>query len=119
MKLNHLSLIVRDYAKSRDWYVANLGLKLEFEVPENQFAALEDDSGFGFLLSQGSPGRDAGDSFSIYFEVDDVDKLFARLSSKGIAFDHPPQKTQWGYGPQLRDPDGYVLRFFDHRSITK
>jgi uncharacterized glyoxalase superfamily protein PhnB len=56
---------------------------------------------------------------SIYFEVDNVDDLFARLNGQGIVFDHPPQGTEWGYGPQLRDPDGYVLRFFDHRSIKK
>ncbi len=119
MKLNHMSLMVKDIAESRDWYVTNLGLKLELEVPEAKFAALEEDTGFGFLLAQGPQSGDSAQNLAIYFEVDDVDELHRKLSEKGIAFDHPPQKTIWGYGPQLRDPNGYVLRFFDHRSITK
>ena len=45
-KLNHLLINVRDAARSRDWYVKNLGLKVEFEVPENGFVALEDDGGW-------------------------------------------------------------------------
>jgi catechol 2,3-dioxygenase-like lactoylglutathione lyase family enzyme len=47
MRLNHLMLTVRNLGESRDWYVSKLGLKVEFEVPEKRFAALEDDSGFG------------------------------------------------------------------------
>ena len=50
MRLNHLMLTVRNLAQSRDWYVSKLGLKIEFEVPDIKFAALEDDSGFGFLV---------------------------------------------------------------------
>ena len=38
-KLNHLMIVVRDAAKSRDWYVKNLGLKVEFQVPAQGFVA--------------------------------------------------------------------------------
>ena len=118
MKLNHLGLVVRDVAKSRDWYVSNLGLLLELEIPERHFAALEDDSGFGLLLSQGDIAPNP-DSPIIYFEVRDVDELCRDLMGKGVSLDHPPRQTEWGYGPQFRDPDGYIVRFFDHRSVTE
>ncbi|MGH7934591.1 MAG: VOC family protein [Candidatus Binataceae bacterium] len=121
MKLNHLALTVKDAAASRDWYIANLGLKLEFEVPDVGLAAVEDDSGFGLLLRKGALSGEPAENlkvYEVYFEVDDVDQLYSRLAARQIAFDHPPQRTAWGYGPQLRDPNGYILRFFDHRSVT-
>jgi predicted enzyme related to lactoylglutathione lyase len=99
--------------------VSKLGLKAEFEVTEIKFTALEDDSGFGFLLQEGEISGDPAANITIYFEADDVDELHHRLEQLGVPFDHPPQKTVWSYGPQLKDPNGYVLRIFDHRSVTK
>ena len=32
VKLDHLAITVRDHHASRDWYVDNLGLRVEFEV---------------------------------------------------------------------------------------
>jgi len=32
------------------------------------------------------------------------------LAASGIAFVHAPTKTFWGYGAELKDPDGYVFR---------
>jgi len=45
-KLSHLQITVRDAIRSRDWYVTNIGLKVEFEVPLQGFVALEDDWGW-------------------------------------------------------------------------
>jgi catechol 2,3-dioxygenase-like lactoylglutathione lyase family enzyme len=118
MRLNHLMLTVKDVKASRNWYVAHLGLTVEFEVPDLRFIALKDDSGFGFLMQQGQPSGDPAQNVKIYFEVEDVDQLYAKLQGH-LRFEHPPQNNVWGYGPQLRDPDGYVLRFFDHRSVTQ
>jgi catechol 2,3-dioxygenase-like lactoylglutathione lyase family enzyme len=118
-KLNHLLINVRDAARSRDWYVKNLGLKVEFQVPEQGFVALEDDWGMALLISQGKPAKGAASGFVIHFEVEDVDARYRALKGKGVKFVHEPMKTVWGYGPELRDPDGYVVRLFDHRSISK
>ena len=119
MRLNHLMLTVRNLAETRDWYVSKLGLKVEFEVPDLKFAALEEDSGFGLLLQEGEVSGDPAANIKIYFEVEDVDNFHQSLKQLGVHFDHPPQKNVWGYGPQLRDPNGYVLRVFDHRSVTE
>ena len=61
---------------------------------------------------------DPAANLKVYFECDDVDELYIRLHKSGVQFDHPPQKNSWGYGPQLKDPNEYVLRFFDRRSVT-
>jgi len=58
-KLNHMQLTVRDAARARDWYVRNIGLKVEFEVLETGFVALEDDWGMAVLLSQGKAAKGA------------------------------------------------------------
>lgn len=117
MKLDHLCLSVRDVAKSRDWYHETLGLEVEFELPERKFAALKDESDFGLLLLQGAVGSDPT-RIQISFQVKDVDELYSRLAARGVKFDHPPEKRVWGYGPQLTDPDGYILQFYDFRSIS-
>jgi catechol 2,3-dioxygenase-like lactoylglutathione lyase family enzyme len=118
-KLNHLLIYVRDAARSRDWYVKNLGLKVEFQVPALGFVALEDDWGMALLISQGKPAKGAASGFVIHFEVEDVDARYRGLKGKSVNFVHEPKQTVWGYGPELKDPDGYLIRLFDYRSIGK
>lgn len=119
IRLNHLGVTVHDALRSRDWYRKNLGLRVEFQVPAAGFVAMQDDAGFGFLISQGKPAKSAGVGVAIYFEVDDVDVRYRAMVKRRVKCVHPPQKTAWGYGPEVLDPDGYTLRLFDHRSITK
>ena len=69
-KLNHLQITVRDAVRSRDWYVEHIGLKVEFEVPQQGFVALEDDWGMALLINQGKPAKGAASGFAIYFEVE-------------------------------------------------
>ena len=110
---------MHDAARSRDWYVEHIGLKVEFEVPQQGFVALEDDWGMALLISRGKPAKGAASGFAIYFEVEDVDARYQKLMSDRLKIVHEPKKTAWGYGPELTDPDGYIVRLFDHRSITK
>jgi predicted enzyme related to lactoylglutathione lyase len=49
--------------------------------------------------------------------VDDVEASYRRLTDAGVPFVHPPMKVFWGYGAELRDPDGYVLRLWDPQSM--
>ena len=32
---------------------------------------------------------------------------------------HGPQKNFWGYGPELADPDGYIVRLWDERTMRE
>jgi catechol 2,3-dioxygenase-like lactoylglutathione lyase family enzyme len=50
VRLDHLAILVRDRARSRDWYTRVLGLKIEFEVPDRKTTALQDDGGFTLFL---------------------------------------------------------------------
>ncbi|HEX5369705.1 MAG TPA: VOC family protein, partial [Dehalococcoidia bacterium] len=70
IKFDHLSLPVSDPARSRDWYVANFGLEVEFDQGET--IAIHDDTGFTIFLSR-APGALAGAKVTLTFQVDDVE----------------------------------------------
>lgn len=40
------------------------------------------------------------------------------LAAKGAQPGHPPGKTFWGYGAELLDPDGYLIRLWDEKSMN-
>jgi predicted enzyme related to lactoylglutathione lyase len=117
IKFDHLTIPVRDHARSRDWYVATLGLSVEFEVPARKATALKDEHDFTIFVEQ-STGP-VGNGTALYFSVDDVDAFHATLAARGIAFANPPQKTYWGYGAELTDPDGYHVRLWDERTMRE
>jgi predicted enzyme related to lactoylglutathione lyase len=115
MKLDHLTLSVKDRERSRDWYVKVLGLKVEFDVPARNATALQDDGGFTIFVEQSGVPPTAGTA--LYFSVDDVDASSSQMVARGVEFAHPPQKVFWGYGSELVDPDGYRIRLWDPQSM--
>jgi len=48
--LKHLTIHVSNYVASRDWYVRNLGLRVEFENVESGLGGLEDSGGVELIL---------------------------------------------------------------------
>ena len=40
-------------------------------------------------------------------------------TARGIVFGHGPQKNFWGYGAELADPDGYLIRLWDEKSMKE
>jgi catechol 2,3-dioxygenase-like lactoylglutathione lyase family enzyme len=122
-KLDHVALAVSDWRRSRDWYAEMLGLTLEFELADGGAArlgaaALKDEDGLTLFLEQAS-GEIAPCACVHYFQVADVDVTYAALSRKGVAFLRPPQKQFWGYGAELADPDGHLLRLWDENSMRE
>ena len=118
IKFDHMSLPVSNPEASRDWYVANLGFRLEFEVPARRTYALVDDADFTIFLQPASGGfGEARPAFTL--QVDDVEAKHAELSSRGVTFVSAPAKQYWGYGAELDDPDGYRLMLWDEVSMQE
>lgn len=117
MKLDHLALPVGNLDRSRDWYIATLGLEVEFEIPSRRAVALQDGEGFAIFLEE--TAGVAPNGIALWFQVGDVDKTFAEWMARGVAFAHPPQKNFWGYGSELVDPDGYIVRLWDERTMKE
>ena len=117
-KLDHLTIVVSDWRRSRDWYIQTLDFELDFEVPETQTAALSDGADFTLFVSQSDGGK-LPPSCTLTVQVDDVEATFHELRVAGVEFSHPPQKVFWGYGAELRDPDGYAIRLWDRATMRK
>jgi catechol 2,3-dioxygenase-like lactoylglutathione lyase family enzyme len=118
MKFDHMTLPVSDPGRSRDWYLQNLGFKLEFENLAAGFAAIQDDNDFTIFL-QNATARLAGEKCSLTIQVKDVDQTHRQLAEQGVQFLHPPKRHFWGYGAELADPDGYVIRLWDEVSMRE
>ena len=118
IKLNHLTIPVEDYSQAREWYVLNLGLKVEFEIPERKTVALLDDSDLTLFLVEGSSEQFTS-SCTLAFQVDDVELKYRELSDRGIIFEKSPQRLFWGYGAELRDPSGYLIYLWDERTMRE
>ena len=118
MAVNYQYVKANDLPRSRDWYTRTLGLTVEFEVPEQRSVALQDSDDFTVFLQE-VPATVQANGCALWFQVTDVDATFAEWSGRGVAFAHGPQKTYWGYGVELRDPDGYLIRLWDARSMKE
>ena len=116
-RLDHLSLPVHDWRKSRDWYKDHLGFEVEIEIPDRKTAAMRDDADLTVLLYDGEVVVCPGISLTV--QVGDVEAKHAALVAAGVPFVHPPMKVFWGYGAELCDPDGYRLRLWDQTTMRE
>jgi catechol 2,3-dioxygenase-like lactoylglutathione lyase family enzyme len=118
IKFDHMSLPVSSPEASRDWYVTNLGFRIEFEIPERRTYALVDDADFTIFVypATGALG-DSRPAFTL--QVGDVEAKHAELVAKGVTFLSAPAKQYWGYGAELDDPDGYRLMLWDEASMRQ
>jgi catechol 2,3-dioxygenase-like lactoylglutathione lyase family enzyme len=116
MKFDHLSLPVSDLARSKQWYIATLGLKVEFEIPDRRTVALQDSEGFAIFLQEVFTPLAHRDC-ALWFQVLDVDATYAEWSARGVTFTHAPKNSFWGYGAELSDPDGYLIRLWDEHTM--
>jgi catechol 2,3-dioxygenase-like lactoylglutathione lyase family enzyme len=123
VKLDHLSIPVSDWRRTRDWYVEHLGFRIEFEAPAGGreglgVVALQDDAGLTLFGEQLRGAIQTGQA-SYTIQVENVDDLHQRLVSAGLGFKAAPSKLFWGYGAVLEDPDGHVLHLYDARTMAE
>jgi catechol 2,3-dioxygenase-like lactoylglutathione lyase family enzyme len=116
-RLDHMSLPVGDWRRSRDWWRDVLGFKVEFEIPDRSTVAMVDQADLTVFLQTGEVIANPALGFTI--QVEDVEARHAGLTAAGVAFVHPPMKVFWGYGAELLDPDGYRIRLWDEVSMRE
>jgi predicted enzyme related to lactoylglutathione lyase len=116
VNFDHMALPVKDVARSRDWYVKNLGFKVEFE--RGGITAIQDSAGFTIFLLKAT-GALAGDKVTLTIQVGSVDRKHEKLARAGLKFVNAPQRLVWGYGAELLDPNGYMLNLWDQATMRK
>lgn len=118
IRLDHIAIPVADCGRSRDWYGRHLGLQVEFEVLGRKTVALQDEAGLTLFVYE-DPAIPLPTACTLTFQVDDVDRAYRELSGRGVPFEKAPQKLFWGYGAELRDPDGYRICLWDEKSMRE
>ena len=108
-RLDHITLPVRDWKASRDWWTRHLGFEVEFEIPGG--VAIKDEADLTVFLVEG-PVMPTPD-MALTVQVDDVEARHAAMAGAGVTIVHPPQKVFWGYGAELLDLNGYRIRLWD------
>src|SRR5262249_54156996 len=108
VKLDHMAIFVSDENRAREWFVSNFGFKVEFEVPERRTVALQDDADFTLFLVRDEE-LSSRRSCILTLQVEDVDAKYRQLAAAGLRFEKPSQKLYWGFGAELRAPDGYLV----------
>ena len=115
VRLDHLTILVRNVARSRAWYTENFGFTVEFEIAERRTVALHDDGDLTLFLVE--TAASFSPSCTLTLQVDDVDVKYVELTARGVVFDAAPQQLFWGYGAELRDPDGYLVHVWDETTM--
>jgi lactoylglutathione lyase len=118
-KIDYTMIIVSDMARSVEFYADKLGIPLKFQSPEwTEF----DTPGTTLALHGGGvPQAEASDegkskaagTCSIGFNVDDLEKTYNELKSKGVNFIMAPTQRD-NEGIKLAvciDPDGLPVSF--------
>ena len=110
MNLNQITIVVDDFEKAVSFYT-RLGLRLIVSA-RGEYARFEmpDTSAGQTTLSLHLGPRPSDNGAVLYFEIDNVDDTFRRLSDAGIAFDGVPIDQPWLWREvRFTDPAGNRL----------
>ncbi len=126
VSLHFIMIFVRDQERSLRFYLDQLGFRLIVDQPVAGIRWIEvapPDGTANIALAQALPdsvatlvGRDTG----IYFITEDVQAKYNEWSSRGVHFESPPNKPQWGgIFARFQDPDGnsFGLAGFDELTL--
>ena len=119
-------LTVTDFPASLNFYTHVLGFNIMIRRTEPEFAYISLGEA-QLMLEQFHPGgwnmaeltRPLGRGVNFQIEVDDVEQIFARVSSHGVTLYRDLRDNHYSIGETtvcqreflVQDPDGYLLRF--------
>lgn len=126
MELTHI-LVVRDLARSRDWYRDVLGATLAGEYGGT--SAVFNFAGAWLLVV--TPGDETADkpgtafvpppdpamiSYSVTIRVPDCRGAYETLRARGASFLTEPHESAWEIRCFFRDPDGHLFEISERKA---
>jgi len=143
LKLTSFVLFVSDVTRSKDFYVTvlgqevamdignvNVGFKSGLAIWERKYATntiFGNEVAQGFNPAQGdnpaqsdNPARVRNLANSeIYFETDDIDAAFKKVTAANVKLVHPIRVQPWQQRVfRLYDPDGFVVEIGESMDVT-
>jgi len=109
-----VSIPVRDQSQALEFYTKKLGFQILTDQPfgEGQrWLELGIPGGETRVVLFTPPGHETriGTFSNVTFMSDNVEKTYAEMSARGVEFQRPPKKEQWGTSAMFQDPDGNVF----------
>jgi predicted enzyme related to lactoylglutathione lyase len=114
LTVQHVDYLTYKVEQVRKFYGDVLGFKTEQSESKLNylFVHITPNSTLGFMpphpqmTGEQPPPKEP----TLYFVVEDVDKVFATLMAKGVAFMGPPQEMPWGHRVVMTtDPEGRTV----------
>ncbi len=109
-------IAVRNIPGSRKFYEELLGQVVKFDFGQNVTYegdfAIHDAEHFAGLLgsAEGGAGAFPKQNFELYFELDDMETLQAKLEENSVDFIHKLKAQPWQQRVmRFFDPDGYII----------
>src|SRR5438045_2231710 len=117
-RFNGICLVTRDVPALRRFYEAVLEVDAQGDATFVQFsmqgAALSifSEEGMEHMAPASLHGAGTG-SYTIEFEVEDVDQEYERITAMNVPIVKPPTTQTWGRrSVWFRDPDGNIVNFY-------
>lgn len=110
------TLAVPNVMEACEWYVDCLGFTERFlwGDPPTHGAILLDSACLHFWLGEPQLGANW-----LYFDVNDLDTIYARAKESGVRITRAPETYPWGMREfNAVDLNGYNLRFGQHMGLT-
>jgi predicted enzyme related to lactoylglutathione lyase len=119
-KVPYVALPVSDQDKALDFYTNVIGFEKRGDYPTPggpRFLTIGvNGQDFELVLWPGTPGRIEAGSAIYTIEVEDAQRAFETLKSRGVKFE-PDEVLEfpWGYAARFQDPDGNPLQVREGR----
>lgn len=113
MRLNHITIIVTDFERSKAFYKL-LGLQQIVDSPPRYARFIVPGNEATFSVEVTPHARAMGpEQTQIFFECDDLDARCAALKEAGVVFVQDPTDMPYRWREaRLRDPDGHDIRLY-------
>lgn len=110
-RIKFIGVPVRDQDRALLFYTEKLGFLV---LTDQQFSDTQRwieltipgaETGIALFTPEGHEDR-IGTFLNSSWEVDDIDKTYTELQSKGVEFAGPPEKQPWGSFLKMKDSEG-------------
>lgn len=113
MKFQNVMLVVTDMDRTIEFYKKVLGLRVIMDFGANKTLtggiSLQTEESYKEFISKDKITY-GGDNFELYFEEDEIDAFFDKLSENKVELVHPVQEHSWGQrAVRFYDPDRNII----------
>jgi catechol 2,3-dioxygenase-like lactoylglutathione lyase family enzyme len=125
IRMEGLTLAVKDVKRSIAFYEKGLGLAVEMNSAPN-FALIRVGGPRGGTIGllaerlanrKGTKSATRAQHAAVHVELstDDLDGFYRRLRARGVRIHEPPHDEEWERAMQVYDPDGYTVEIAQGR----